>query len=99
MTEKERQDYLIAFGNRVKSYRLELGMTQGELAVKMGYVDGKNPSANVSKIEKGQMELTQSKILDLAKALQVEPYELFTDAQTSRLIRYATEISKMKGGD
>lgn len=99
MTEKERQDYLIAFGNRVKSYRLELGMTQGELAVKMGYVDGKNPSANVSKIEKGQMELTQSKILDLAKALQVEPYELFTDVQTSRLIRYATEISKMKGGD
>lgn len=99
MTEKERQDYLIAFGNRVKSYRLELGMTQGELAVKMGYVDGKNPSANVSKIEKGQMELTQSKILELAKALQVEPYELFTDVQTSRLIRYATEISKMKGGD
>jgi len=99
MTEKERQDYLIAFGNRVKSYRLELGMTQGELAVKMGYVDGKNPSANVSKIEKGQMELTQSKILDLAKALQVEPYELFTDVQTSRLIRYATEISKMKGGE
>lgn len=99
MTEKERQDYLIAFGNRVKSYRLELGMTQGELAVKMGYVDGKNPSANVSKIEKGQMELTQSKIFDLAKALQVEPYEFFTDVQTSRLIRYATEISKMKGGE
>jgi len=99
MKEKERRDYLEAFGNRVKSYRLALGMTQGELAVKMGYVDGKNPSANVSKIEKGQMELTQSKILELAKALQVQPYELFTDEQTSRLIRYASEISKMKGGD
>lgn len=99
MTEKERQEYLIAFGNRVKGYRLDRGMTQGELAVKMGYVDGKNPSANVSKIEKGQMELTQSKIIDLANALGVEPYELFTDSQTSRLIRYATEISKMKGGE
>lgn len=99
MTEKEKKEYLIAFGNRVKGYRLALGMTQGELALKMGYVDGKNPSANVSKIEKGQMELTQSKIIDLAHALKVEPYELFTDSQTSRLIRYANEISKMKGGD
>lgn len=99
MTEKERTEYLIAFGNRVKSYRKALGMTQNELALKMGYVDGKNPSANVSKIEKGQMELTQSKILELANALGVQPYELFTDTQTARIVKYAQEIAKVKGGD
>lgn len=99
MTEQERRQYLKDFGNRVKSYRKAIGMTQGELALKMGYVDGKNPSANVSKIERGLMELGQSKIAELAEALQIEPYELFTDPTTSRLVKYAKEMSNMKGGD
>ncbi len=94
MTEEERNQYNIAFGNRVKAYRKALGLTQSELAVKMGYVDGKNPSANISKIEKGQMELGQSKIVDIAKALEIEPYELFTDPTTARLLKYAEELKK-----
>lgn len=97
MDEKERKLYLTAFGNRVKSFREAQGMTQAELAVKAGYVDGKNPSATISKIEKGQMEITQSKIADIANALQIEPYELFTDTAVSRLIRYAELITKEKG--
>ena len=99
MTEDERKLYLQAFGRRVRAYREALGMTQEELAVKVGYTVGKNPSGTISKIERGCMEITQSKCADLAKALQIEPYQLFTDEQTARLVTYAQEIMKMKGGD
>lgn len=94
MTEEERKEYLLAFGRRVRMYREAVGMTQEELAVKVGYIAGKNPSGTISKIERGCMEITQSKIVDLAKALQIEPYELFTDDTTSRLVRLAKEIAK-----
>lgn len=95
MTEQEKKEYLLAFGKRVRAYREALGMTQEELAVKAGYVAGKNPSSTVSKIERGVMELTQSKILDLANALEIEPYELFTDRYISRLVKYAEEMAKL----
>lgn len=94
MTEEERKQYLLAFGRRVRMFREALGMTQEELAVKVGYTVGKNPSGTISKIERGCMEITQSKIVDLARALQIEPYELFTDDTTRRLLRYAHELSK-----
>jgi len=99
MTENERKEYLLAFGRRVRAYRESAKMTQDELAVKAGYANGKNPSGTISKIERGVMEITQSKIADIAKALGIEPYELFTDPQTARLIKYADEIAKMKRGD
>lgn len=94
MNEKEKKEYLLTFGRRVRLYREALGLTQEELAVKVGYVKGKNPSGTISKIERGCMEITQSKIVDLARALQIEPYELFTDETTSRLMRYAQELTK-----
>ena len=37
MTEKERKQYMEAFGKRVKAYREALGMTQGELAAPEGF--------------------------------------------------------------
>lgn len=98
MNETEKREYLQAFGRRVRAYREAAGMTQEELAVKVGYVAGKNPSGTISKIERGVMEITQTKCAELAKALEIEPYELFTDPQTARLLRYAEEIAKMKGG-
>ena len=94
MTEEERKNYLLAFGRRVRYYRELLGYTQEELAVKVGYVAGKNPSGTISKIERGVMEITQSKVADLAKALQIEPYQLFIDETTSRLVKYAEMITK-----
>ena len=97
MTEEERKQYLLAFGRRVRFYRERLEMTQEELAVKVGYTVGKNPSGTISKIERGVMEITQSKVADLAKALQIEPYQLFVDEQTSRLVKYAELITK--GGE
>lgn len=97
MTEQEKQQYLTAFGRRVRFYRERLGMTQKELGVKAGYADRTNPSATISKIEQGQIDVTQSKCADLARALQIEPYELFTDETIARLVKYAELMTK--GGE
>lgn len=97
MEENEKKQYLLDFGRRVRYYREKLGMTQKELGIKAGYVDGTNPSASISKIETGQVDVTQSKCADLAKALGIEPYELVVGEQAARLLKYANLI--MKGGN
>ena len=51
--------------NNIKKRRLELGMTQAELGAKAGYSD----NSMIAKIEKGKVNLPQSKIEEFAKAL------------------------------
>lgn len=97
MTEQEKKEHLQAFGKRVRFYREKLGMTQKELGIKAGYADGQNPSATISKIELGQIDVTQSKIYDLARALQIEPYDLIVSPQISRLVKYAEMMTKGEG--
>jgi len=99
MTEEQRKQYLLEFGRRVRMYRELKGLTQEELAVKVGYIAGKNPSGTISKIERGCMEITQSKCADLAKALDIEPYQLFMDESTTRLMKYAEEIQNLMKGE
>ena len=98
MNENERKAYLVAFGRRVRYYREKLGLTQKELGVRAGYVDGSNPSASISKIELGQIDITQTKCAELAAALGVEPYELITSPTVSRLVKYA-ELMQKGGAD
>lgn len=57
---------------KIKNRRIELGMSQDELAKRVGY---KNRSS-INMIESGQTELRQSKILKIAEALSVSPSEL-----------------------
>lgn len=52
-------------GERIKLRRIELGMTQQELAEKVGY----NGKTAISKIESGERELRQTKIRPMAEAL------------------------------
>ena len=94
MTEEQRKQYLKEFGQRVKYYREKLGMTQRELSLKAGYVNGTNPASTIYKIENGQIEITQTKVADIAEALGVEPYDLILSPQISRLIKYAELIQK-----
>lgn len=53
----------------IKARRLELGMSQEELAQKVGYTS----RSTIARIERGDIDLPQSKILDMAKALKVTP--------------------------
>lgn len=62
----------MGIGDNIKKRREELGISQEELALKLGY---KSRSA-ITKIEKGQRDINQSKIVEYAKALDTTPAEL-----------------------
>lgn len=53
-------------GKRIKEKREYLGITQEELAQKLGY---KNKST-IAKIENGTNDIVQSKVIEFAKALE-----------------------------
>ena len=55
----------MTIGERIRRRRLELGMTQEELASKLGY----KSKASINKIELGIQDLPQKKIVDFAQAL------------------------------
>lgn len=63
--------------DRIRQRRLELGMTQKELADKLGY---KNKTA-ITKIEAGKVDLTQTKIYAFAQALQTNVDYLMGDVK------------------
>ena len=54
---------------RIKARREELGMSQEELATKLGY----KSRSTINKIEMGKNDITQSKIIAFANALQTTP--------------------------
>ncbi len=61
--------HLENFGNRIKQRRLSLDMTQTELAKLSGYTS----RSSINKIELGLIDIPQSKIVAIAKALQCSP--------------------------
>lgn len=63
---------------RIKQRRLALKMTQEELAKKLGY----KTRSTIARIESGDNDLTRSKIVAFAKALEVEPGYLLGSTST-----------------
>ena len=59
-------------GQRIKNRRIEMNMTQEALAFKVGYTS----RSSINKIELGGVDLTQSKIVAIANALDISPIEL-----------------------
>ena len=62
----------MSLGQNIKLYREKLGMTQEDLAKKLGYKD----RSTVAKIESNVNDITQSKIAAIAKVLQTTPAAL-----------------------
>lgn len=56
----------------IKKRRLALNMTQEQLAEKLGYSD----KGMISRIEKGLIDISHSKIIAFAEALRTTPGEL-----------------------
>ena len=56
-------------GKLIKQRREELGMSQDELAKKMGY----KSRSSINKIELGKNDITQHKVAEFAKTLQTTP--------------------------
>ncbi|MEF9892608.1 MAG: helix-turn-helix transcriptional regulator [Anaerorhabdus sp.] len=59
----------MSIGEKIKERRLQLNMSQDELANKLGY----SSRSSINKIELGINDITQSKVRDFAKALQTTP--------------------------
>lgn len=57
----------------IRKRRLELGMTQSELARLAGYEN----RSSIARIERGDHDLPQSKVLDIARALNTTPSYLY----------------------
>ena len=68
----DKIEFRIAFGKKVEKFRKNLGLSYRELAQKCD-VD----HSNISKIEKGEVDLRLSTIQELAKGLGINPQELF----------------------
>ena len=69
MTPERLREDDIAIGQRIKNRRIEIGMTQEELAQRVGYAH----KSSINKIELGERRLMQSKIKPIADALGVSP--------------------------
>lgn len=79
----------------IKNRRIELHLTQSDLASKMGYAD----KSMIAKIEKGLVDLPQSKIFAFAKVLETTPSELMGWEQTNSFetqnsVKYPTQEQK-----
>lgn len=59
----------MSIGERIKTRRLELHMSQEELAKKIGY----KSRSSINKIEIGKLQLRQKKIKEIAVALETTP--------------------------
>lgn len=60
---------MTGIGKRIMAKRKELGLTQEELALKMGY----KSKSTINKIEMGINDIPQSKIAQFAEALSTTP--------------------------
>lgn len=67
-------ELLQEMGNKIKDLRLKKGYSQEELAKKMGYTS----RSTINKIEKGLVDISQSKITDFANILDTTPLYLLS---------------------
>lgn len=79
--------------SKIKARRKALGMTQEELAEKIGY-SGKSV---ISKIEHGEVDLNSSKIMAIAEALRISTFDLMNDTGEGSYIEYPV-IGSVKAG-
>ena len=82
-------------GDLIRKRREELGLSQEELAKKCGYKD----RSSITKIEKNETDVNQTKLKLLANALEVEPtYFIEIDTptdNTARILAYADAFKKL----
>ena len=93
---KERRYILmLELYKNIKRRRQQLKMTQTDLALKMGYAD----KSMIAKIEKGNVDLPQSKILAFADVLETTPGELMGwdyEAEPTETVDNVYKLDKIK---
>lgn len=80
-----------SLGDNIKNRRIELGLSQEELADKLGY----KSRSTIAKIESGINDLTQSKIAAFAKVLNTTRSQLMGDSDKCAVVSpAANDLSK-----
>ena len=83
-------------GNKIRQRRLELGLTQEELALRLGY----KSKSTINKIELNKHDISQSKLVRFAVALEV-PTTYFIESSSQSdipydaVMKYAEILSKL----
>nr|DAR44445.1 MAG TPA: helix-turn-helix domain protein [Caudoviricetes sp.] len=82
----------------IRQLRKQLGLTQQELALKVGYTD----RSTIAKIESGAVDLSQSKIATFAAVLGVTPAQLMgieeekpIAIESDELLRQTDEVKEL----
>jgi transcriptional regulator with XRE-family HTH domain len=82
---------MATIGSNIKQRREELGLTQEELAKKMGY----KSKSTINKIEAGINDITQSKVIAFAKVLNTTvAYLMGWDDRILSLDEYNKKVAK-----
>lgn len=69
---KQGNTYLLSFGQRFKYLRHRAGLTQKEVASRLGF----STHVSIFKIENGKQEIPITMVPDVCKALSCTPFEL-----------------------
>lgn len=74
----------MSLGDKVKKLREQMGMSQEELAEKLGY----KSKTSIYKVEKGMTDLPQSKLIELAEILHTTPAHLIEEDEDETVMTY-----------
>lgn len=86
---KTKSDYLKMLGERIKYLRIKNGMTQDRLAQMAGYTS----RSTINKMEKGLIDISQSKFIKIAHSLSVSPAQLIGSREAwGDMDRYRQDI-------
>ncbi len=72
VNKQSKSEFQIVFGKQIEKFRIEQNLSYRQLAQRCD-ID----FSNISKIEKGEINIQLSSILQLAKGLSVNPKDLF----------------------
>ena len=82
-------------GKKLKERRLQLNMTQDELAQKMGY----KSRSTINKIEMDRHDVSRAKLIKLSAILDVDPTYFIDDIQHDdrhgEIMKYAKLLSEL----
>ena len=71
----EREEIAMTIGEIIRERRIELEISQDELAKRAGYTN----RSSIARIEAGEIDLPYSKIVLIARALNLDPMVFFSD--------------------
>lgn len=81
------RDFYISIGRKIAELRNRAGITQEALAVKISLT-----RTSVINIEKGRQQLFLHTLVDIAKALQIQPADLIVETSAKAEIKDLDEV-------